>query len=336
MGFTFEAQFLFMVFNTPCPIEVFQDALALMRQARRIVIISHRAPDADSIGANLALREQLEKMGKYVVSACADPVPENCLFMKDVETFVDDFNPEDFDLIISVDCGAHDLLKFHETKPELLDRSKTTLINIDHHATNDHFGNVNIVMDNTPATCFILFLMFTSYGWEISQNCATNLMHGLYYDTGSFMHSNTNSDVLRIAARLKARGADHGQCVRTQFHTTSIPKLRLWGRALGRAQLNGKQAVVTALTSSDFAELNAKFEDLSGVINYLNHVPEARFCLMLCEDKEGQIKGSMRTLRDDVDLSQIASLFGGGGHKKAAGFTIPGRLSQKLSWKINA
>lgn len=320
----------------PLPLDEFDSALKLIHSAKSIVIISHKNPDPDSIGANLALKEQLQAIGKKVVSACFDKVPENCDFLDGAEKFVQDFDINNVDLVISVDCGSHDLLKFHEYKPELLGKGKRPLINIDHHPTNDMFGQINIVMDKAPATCFILFVMFAYYGWSISKNSATALMHGLYFDTGSFMHSNTTADTLKIAGRLLANGADIKTIVRKQFHTNSISQLRVWGHALSRVEINSKSALCTAITEHDFMREAAKPEDISGLVNYLNHVPEARFCILLTEDMRGNIKGSMRTLGDDVDLSKIAKLFGGGGHKKAAGFTIPGRISSKVIWDIRS
>lgn len=316
-------------------LDTFGQAKTLLDQAQRIVILAHRNPDADAVGSNLAMREALERRGKQVTSACVDPVPENCRFLHQADKFVQDFNPADFDLIITQDCGGHKVTGFHTSKPEILDRTKTLLINIDHHASNDNFGTVNVVMPEAPATCFILFLMFSSFGWDITPTMATALMHGLYYDTGSFMHTNTTSTGLRIAARLKALGADHARSMKEQFHTHSLAQLKLWGRALERASLNSKEAVVTALTTRDFQELGAHKDDVSGLINYLNHASPAKFCVLLTEEGNGLIKGSMRTQDPEINLSAISQLFGGGGHTKAAGFSIPGRLVEKRSWSIN-
>lgn len=312
----------------------FKKAQDLIHQAKRVAILSHKNPDADAVGANLAMREALENLGKEVISACVDAPPEDCDFLRKVDLFVQDFDLNEVDLVITVDCGGHKLMGFQESKPGLLDRNQVPLINIDHHPSNDDFGNVNVVMPDTPATCFILFLMFTSYSWSITPSMATALLHGLYYDTGSFMHSNTSPEVLRIAARLKTLGADQETCVKKQFHTSSLNKLRLWGRALSRAEMNSKNAVVTAVTEADYQAEAASNADLSGLINYLNHVPEAKFCVLLTETPEGEIKGSMRTQNENVDLSALAQLFGGGGHTKAAGFTIPGRLKERRVWEV--
>lgn len=316
------------------PLDAFDQAKILMLNARKILIISHRNPDADAVGANLALREALERMGKKVDSACIDPPPENCAFLPKVSTYLDEVDFSDYELVISVDCGSHKLLGFHEQHPELLDSEQVTLINFDHHESNDHFGTVNIVMDQTPSTCFILYLFFGYCGWKISATMATAMLHGLYFDTGAFMHSNTDADTLRIAGRLKAVGGEHEPCVRALYHSNTLKQLKLWGRVLSRLHFNEKQALVSAVKESDYEATGCKFEDLSGLVNYLNQVPEAKFTMLLTEDMKGNIKGSLRTQREDINLSELAGLFGGGGHRKAAGFTVPGRLKSSTKWEI--
>lgn len=316
------------------PLLEFQKAKTLFDQAKTILIISHRRPDADAVGANLALREALENLGKKVNSACIDPPPQNCFFLKEVKQFYESIDPLKYDLIVSVDCGGNKLLGFQEDHPELLDPSKCTLINIDHHPSNDRFGTVNIVMDEAPATCFILYLMFNTYQWTITPSMATALLHGLYYDTGSFMHSNTNADVLRIAGRLKALGGKQELCVKTQFKNSSLAKLKLWGRALSRLYINQQGAAVSVITHQDYEETEANEEDLNGLVNLMDHAEEARFSLLLTEDFKGNVKGSMRTQNEEINLSKLAGLFGGGGHEKAAGFSVPGRLQSKRIWEI--
>lgn len=310
----------------------FDQAKKLIIKASNILVISHKAPDGDTIGANLAMNEALTNLGKNVISACIDEVPTNCLFLKGALDFKRDFNPDDFDLVIAVDCGGYKLTGF-TGKQGFLEKTKNKLINIDHHPSNDNFGTVNIVMTDAPSTCFILFLMLSYYGIKIESNMATALLHGLYYDTGSFMHANTTADALRIAGRLKALGANHEKSIKEQFHTASIQKLKLWGKALNRATLNSKNAVFSVITNKDIKETASKNEDVSGLINYLNHVP-AKFCMLLTETADGQIKASLRTQEQNIDLTQIAELFGGGGHKKASGFTIKGQIKEKTVWAI--
>lgn len=319
--------------SSTAPIAEFEKAKELIFAAQNILIISHRNPDGDTIGSNLALRAALEKLGKNIVSSCVDDLPKNSVFLKGSEKFVQDFDLSVFDLIITVDCGGYKLVGFHTKKPEILS-GKTPVINIDHHQSNEYFGDINIVMTDAPAACSVVYQIINYFDWEITKDMATALLHGLYFDTGSFMHSNTDALTLRIASRLKTLGADHEACVKHQFNSSSLEQLRLWGYALSRASLNKKHAVVSTLTKEDFEKSNTSPGDISGLVNYLNYVPESKLSVLLTEDQDGNIKASMRTQGEEVDLSAIAELFGGGGHKKAAGFTIPGHITQKLVWEV--
>lgn len=317
----------------PFEIKLLNEIGDLLRNAENVIIISHKSPDGDAIGANLALKHALEQWDVKVVSACADPPPEYAFVLPGSYEYVNDFDLNNFDLAIAVDCGAHYLMKFHETKPELM-AGKIPLINIDHHPSNDQFGTHNLVHDTAAATSFILYHYLRYLGFHITHEIATCLLMGLYYDTGSFMHSNTSRDVLETAADLLNKGADFKKIVKPMFQTTPVNQLKLWGRVMTRARLTSKKAIVSAVTEQDLIECDAKPDDLSGVIDLLNSVPESKFSILLSETEHGAIKGSLRTQDDQIDLSKLAALFGGGGHKKAAGFTMPGRLRQETHWKI--
>lgn len=311
----------------------FRKAKKALIDAERIVIISHRSPDADAVASNLALRFCLEKFGKYVVSACTDPVGPESLFMKKSDTFVTDFNYEDFDVIVSVDCGALKLVKFGETKPEILSGEKP-FINFDHHESNEFYGTINVVDADSCATSFIMFQFLTFCELPINFDIATCLLAGIYFDTGSLMHSNTTPEVYSVAGALMARGADLKAVSKNLFHTTPVNRLRLWGRILERTYVNEDNVTISAVGSADYESVGANSKDTGGVIDFLNAVPGSKYCVLLSEDDKGVVKGSLRTKRDDVNLSEVASQWGGGGHPKASGFGITGHLKPVMSWKI--
>jgi len=317
-------------------LQEFAQIKELITRSHNIAIISHKNPDSDTIGANLALKFGLKSIGKNAESFAKDPVPINLQFIPGVETIKNSITPSSFELIFAIDCGAAYMMKFEKEHPEILDPSKTTLINIDHHPSNENFGVINIVDTKAAATVSIIYFLLEYLGIQITRDMATCLLNGLYGDTGSFKHSNTDSLTLKIASNLIAKGADYKAIVKNQFHSNRINQLKLWGRVLSRARVNDKNATVSAVTENDFDDLNASPEDLSGVIDYLNSVPESKFAILLAEDRKGNIKGSFRTQDDMIDLTQLAGMFGGGGHKKAAGFTIPGRLVQEVVWKIKS
>lgn len=320
------------------PSELFTEAKKAIDCAARILIFSHRHPDADTIGSNLGLSYALKAWGKKVTSACIDPPPEDSFFLEGVKNFARDFEPDNFDLFISVDCGAHYMTRFHEKYPALFIKSavatatattRKPFINIDHHASNDHFGTINIVDPDAASATQIVYCFLKFHGCAIDRKTATALLHGLYFDTGSFKHSNVTPEVLRVAEELMWRGADFRTIVKNQFKTHKIPQLKLWGRIFDRISLTPRKLVRSYITHQDLAECGAKAEATTGAIDYLNSIPEGRFCTLIAQDGDGKIKGSFRTRDDTIDLSRLAGFFGGGGHKKAAGFQFPGRLVQK-------
>lgn len=310
-----------------------QQAKKLMDQAHRIGIISHRGPDADAVGANLAIKLALEPLGKKVTSLCIDPVPPNCQFMPQSRNFQQEFNYEDFDLYIIVDCGAHYMTKYHDKKPELLSK-KIPIINIDHHASNDDFGTVNLVQRDAASTTFMLWHFFKDWQFTITPHIATCLMAGLYFDTGSFQHDNTNAEVLRCASDLTEHQANIPLISYNLFKQTNIPKLKLWGRVLSRTKINSKQIASSIITEQDLRDTGANSKDSEGLIDYITAARGNKFAILLKEDNQGGIKGSLRT-QTEIDVSKIAGIFGGGGHRKASGFRIPGRLKPEIEWLVS-
>lgn len=311
----------------------FQKIKKIFLQSEKICIISHRGPDADAVGSNLALRLELEALGKTVVSACVDEVAQNSMFLPKANTFVKNFNYEDFDAIVAVDCGALKLVKFNETKPELLSKDKP-FINIDHHGSNNFFGTINAVDPDSCATGMILYKFFKFCGWPITIDIATCLMAGIYFDTGGMVHSNTTALVFRIAGDLMSKGANVRKISKEIFHTTPVNKLRLWGKILERAYVNEEGVTVSAVSFSDYSATNTGPDDTGGIIDYLNSVPDSKYSVLLSEDENGRVKGSLRTQRDDVNLSDIASQWGGGGHPKASGFGVEGKLKPIVTWRV--
>ncbi|MFA7685194.1 MAG: DHH family phosphoesterase [Candidatus Gracilibacteria bacterium] len=312
--------------------EFFRAKKALF-EANKICIVSHKSPDGDAVGSNLALRMGLEALGKTVTSACVDVPPQNSMFLKGAADYVTDFNYEDFDAIVSVDCGDLKLFKFHEKKPEVLSGSKP-FINFDHHESNNNFGTINPVDPRACATCFIMYKFFKFCGWTISIDVATALLHGIYFDTGSLMHSNTDAEVYKAAGELAMRGADLKRIAKELFHTTPVNRLRLWGKIMERTYVNDEMVTVSAANKADYEACGTTSKDNGGVIDYLNAIPGSNYCVLLSEDDNGLVKGSLRTQRNDINLSDVASKWGGGGHPKASGFGLEGRLQPMISWRV--
>lgn len=306
-------------------------AKQLIDSSQNILIIAHRRPDGDAIGANLALRLALEKLGKDVTSASIDEVNREYFFLPYVYLMVQNFGkPEDYDLIITVDCGDSKITNYQKEFPYIWD-GDTPVINIDHHATNDFFGTVNIVKTDAASATHILYFLFQEFHWKIDYEMANLLMAGISFDTGHFRHDNTTPEVLEVASKLMELGARVDFIARHMYRQVPISTLKVWGNALKRARINEKKIVSTVVIESDTQEHGADMDELKTgeLITYLNGVPDSLFSMVVSE-KDGLIKGSFRTSNDNVDVAKIAKeLFQGGGHKKAAGFAMPGKIELK-------
>lgn len=305
-----------------------------LNAAHNILLISHRNPDPDTIGTSAALRRVLEQRGKKVTSYCVDQLPVTARFLPVFEEFVTHASPDDFDTFVSVDAGSTSQAAYPLLYPEVLDGSKT-FINIDHHPSNAMYGTINLVISDAASTTAIMYNLLNHWGERITPEISTCLLYGLYFDTGSFMHSNTNEEVYDLAAKLLLHGADRELIIKNLFKSHTVEQLKLWGKVLSGVELTDKNVVVSAVTKNDISECNANREDLSGVIDYLSSVPESQFATLLCEDPGGEVRGSLRTRRENVNVSEIAKSLGGGGHTKASGFAIQGELKKEERWTIS-
>jgi bifunctional oligoribonuclease and PAP phosphatase NrnA len=312
---------------------MYEELKQLINNSKNILVISHKKPDGDTIGANCGMSLALKNLGKEVQSCCIDKIPEKLQFLPYTKYFKTDISFQNVDLIIAIDCGAFYMSGYHEKIPDIWNKGMP-VVNIDHHPSNDSFGKINIIENKSASTTIIIYKIFTALNIKITPEMATSLLTGIYTDTGSFMHSNTNKEVYEIASDLIKMGGNFNLIIKSIFKNTSISTLKLWGKALLNAKLNEEGVIMTALTNEDFIECESNPEELSGVIDLINSVPNTKFSVLLNEDKRGNVKGSFRTNRETVNVSEIAQIFGGGGHKKAAGFTIPGKLEKEVRWKI--
>ena len=303
----------------------------LIRESGTIAICSHRNPDPDTIGSNLALAVFLKRLGKEVISACIDPLPAACNFLPGAGCMDNTSRLPEADLLISVDASSPEQLGLPDniTGPG----KNHPLVVFDHHRTNTGYGTLNIVFPEAAATALIIYRLFMDLGWHHA-DIATCLLCGLYGDTGSFMHSNTSADCLEASADLLKKGARRDLIIKSLYKNKTPEQLYLWGKIFSEAMLTRNDILVSALKKEDFDKLNTDQQSLAGVIDYLNMVKDSKITALLTEDGSGRIKGSLRTKREDVDLTEIAKSLGGGGHTKASGFTLEGHLKKEIHWKI--
>ena len=282
-----------------------------------IVVISHVNPDGDAIGSGLALTLGLKKMGKNVRFILQDKYPDSVKFLNEINIVeqYDENNEYKFDLSICVDGATDDRLG--KAKELLKDRF---VINIDSIIPTTLYGKLNYVEEISSTSELIYkFLKFCEI--DIDINMAEALYTGLVNDTGNFSHDNVTEKTFEMAAELKRIGASNSKVVREFFNTKSLPAIKLLGIAMYEMEYNeNKKLAYYFMSKETLDKYNGRKEDTEGIVEKLISFKEAEVSLFLREDKIGVIKGSMRS-KHDIDVNEIASIFGGGGHRKAAGFT---------------
>lgn len=235
---------------------------------------------------------------------------------------------DDYDLIITVDTAElHQLGKFYENHPDVF--YKIPVINIDHHASNAEFGNINHVDITASAATEIITPLLqkleeVSGQKLINEDIATLLLAGIITDTGSFQHSNTTPKAFAVAAELLDLGARQQEIIKHVYKTKSLSTLKLWGRVLSKIQYEKEYHFVwSTISQKDLEEIGAEMEESGAIIDeLLNNAPGAEIVALIKEKKPGLLSGSLRSTTPQVDASAMAGLFGGGGHKQAAGFRI--------------
>jgi phosphoesterase RecJ-like protein len=232
----------------------------------------------------------------------------------------------DLDLIIIFDTADLDMLgKLYDENTELF--YKTPVLNIDHHASNDYFGKVNLIDLTATSTCEILVSIFESLSEGlnkplITDDVATALLTGLITDTSSFQNQNTTPKSMTVSAQLIAQGAKQQEIINNVYKAKSLSTLRLWGRILAQIREDKEYKIVWSLVSlRDLEQTSSTVEETSGIMNELLMTAGSADVIVLLTEKENGVDGSIRTSQG-IDAIEIARMFGGGGHPQAAGFQI--------------
>lgn len=305
----------------------------IVTKAKKILLFAHSRPDADTVGANLALAEYLQSLGKQVDIACFDAFPDamKSLF-EGVFLYPEQIDRESYDAIIasdSVDRGFERIIhQFTENQ---------VIVLIDHHPDIHIKGDVVIIDPKYSSSSELVYLFLVSVGAKITKKIASMLLTGILFDTGGLQHSNVSPQVMNISSDLIKKGAPLEKITQTIFTKKNISALKLWGRAFEKARLNKKnRMLVTAITREDISECQASPEDIYQVSSILSAVPDTNFALVLSERDDNTIRASLRSgEKSGVDVSVIAHEFGGGGHKFASGFEMPGKLIEtEEGWRV--
>lgn len=300
-------------------------------RSRRIVVVPHKNPDGDTLGAATAFLHYLRAAGVEATLWCKTGTSAALSFLPHADELRSDpalWTEHQFDTVCIFDsgdpvfAGAQDCIESLAKKP--------CIINFDHHFTNSRFGDYNFVQTNAASTTEVLYNYFQHINTAIDDSMATSLLTGLMTDTGNFSNPATSESSLRVGSELMHAGGNYPAILNYTYRNKSADALKLWGVALSRLIVKKElDLAYTVLTRADMTGLKVTDGDIEGVANFLNSIGDTKISLVLKETQDGMVKGSLRTTYDDVDVSSIAASFGGGGHKKAAGFSVKGSLESK-------
>jgi len=292
----------------------------------RLLLVAHQKPDGDTLGATTAMAHWLKKQGKDVTLFCLDKPMSHFSFLDHFHDFTAD--PKVFDLaydaLVVLDCSTLPYAGIHKLVERLPAGCLT--INIDHHKSNDLFGDFNLVDETASSTAEIVADFFKVNNQILDAAMATSLMVGIMNDTTYFTNAATSIHSMELTSDLLSAGARSSEVAKAMFKNKDVKTLNLWGTALNRLKHNSELNLATTyLKQDDLAKANTNAGATEGLINFLNTIcGGAESIMVLTQANEDTIKGSLRSVKTDV--SKIAKLFGGGGHKLASGFTMPGKI----------
>ena len=289
------------------------------------LIVSHVNPDGDTIASSLALAGMLQQLGKKFELVNQDEIPQKFYYlpMSDQIKLIDHVN-RTFSSVISVDVA--DRSRMGEI--DSLIEANASLLNIDHHPTNDLFGDENLVLASAAATAEVMFDLLQHMGITMNQQIATCIYTGLLTDTGGFRYSNTTPKVMRIAAELLEYGISPGHIAEIALETITQEHIQLLRIALSKLEIIEHGALAwTTLLKEDLRSDGYTQEDTEGIVNYCRNIEGVEIGVFFKESEEQVLKVSLRS-KKQIDVGSIAKQFGGGGHARAAGYTFKGSIEE--------
>ncbi len=312
----------------------FDKIIEKIREGQRFLIASHVNPEGDAVGSLLGLTLVLRTMGKDVTPYLEDPVPGIYDFLPGAETIVHDLKGLGrFDALIAVDCGMKDRLG------DMLNAFDHggLLINLDHHATNDHYGDLNVVDADASATGEVIYDLCRAGGIDITKEAAINLYVAIHTDTGSFRYSCTSAESLIKAGELVRCGADPSDISMRVYENYPPVRFRLLALVLSTLEVikacgkgHGGDIATLTVSTDMFDKTAAEPDQADGFVNYARGIEGVEVGALFRECPGDEYKISLRS-KSYMDVGAVAMSLGGGGHARAAGCTLKGSLEDVKS-----
>ncbi|MCL2862389.1 MAG: bifunctional oligoribonuclease/PAP phosphatase NrnA [Firmicutes bacterium] len=290
----------------------------IKKTSGNILIITHMRADGDCLGSGFALKKYCEKIGKCADIVTEEPTPSRYLFLPDIHE-LNYRKHDDYSLVICVDSSDErrlgECFKF-------LKKAKVS-INIDHHKSNTYFADYNFVVGDASSNCEIIFDILNEHG-EIDREIAYYLFIGQSSDTGHFQHRSTTVKTLEVATELLKHDIDLDHIIQSLYRSNTMGQMKLIERAISSMRFyEDNKICLMSILQKDIVECGCTYSDTEQLVDYGMKIGEVQVAVLFSEHDKGGFKVSFRS--KSVDVSEAASVFGGGGHKLASGCIAHGQ-----------
>ncbi len=300
-----------------------------IKKAESIVILTHENPDGDAVGSSIAMYLGLKKLGK-TPDIIIPEFPRAFENLPGIENIKKESDIKNYDLAIALDTASIKMLNGYS---KYFEDAKTKIV-IDHHSSNTMFGDYNYVDQDSPACAQLLLVLFNYLNIEVSKEIGTDILAGIITDTGGFRYDGVTAETFELVAGLCQKGVKVSKVYQKVFASTSKSKFFLHRIALDRLELlDNEKIAFTYITKNDENSVGAENGDYDGIVEQGRDIEGVEISIFLRETEKG-IKASLRS-KDYVNVSELCRIFGGGGHIRAAGCTIPGTIEQVKTQILN-
>ena len=298
-----------------------RDLLEALEGVKSVCVVGHVRPDGDCIGSQVGLALALEGAGKTVTVWNDDGCPDKLRILDPERRVRRPSSGHRFDAVVATDCASFERLG----RCGDLVRDRGVFINIDHHASNTRYADINWVSPREPSTGELIYDLCQWAGWKITKPIANCLFAAVSTDTGSFQYPTTTPETLEIAARLVDAGADLGGLCEEIYQSYPITRVRLLRHVYSKFRMtHGDRTAYFWLRKVDYARAGADSEESEGLIDHIRAIEGVVVAIMFEEMGADMVRLSIRSKNPSIDVGAVAALFGGGGHRSAAGARIPG------------
>lgn len=327
----------------------FKLAYKKLLEAQKVLLVGHTSPDPDALSSIGAILELLEENKIDFYAYTQDKIDGLYDFIPH-EDKVSNQKPENlkaFDVIVILDCGSISRTDLEEEIKEIIkikkehSLSKPYIIEFDHHERQESYADLEVRLPDRASTTEIIYEFFQANSKEINKVIANCILIGLMSDTGHFVHPNSSSKALEVSSQMLLCGASLKKISNYIKGENTLSALKIWGKVLSTLKVDPEtKFAFVALSEQDLLEFQLEKESgaihsiFSDIVSFISYLAGVSVALLLREEK-GRVKGSLRANNSTIDVSSLAALFGGGGHKRAAGFSLEGKLKKtKNGWNV--